>query len=168
MNRLRWLALGIVLLGCGAYLISCVTAAPPPKDAPAPVKGVGGSDGVSLTVKITDLKSKDGELVISLFTKSDGFPMDTAKAFKSVKVSPEKPTHTFEGLPEGNYVVVVFHDVNKNGKMDTSTFGAPKEPIGMSNHPKISPPANMPNFDKGKVAVPKTKSIEINLIELGK
>jgi uncharacterized protein (DUF2141 family) len=126
------------------------------------------ADGHDLTVKVTDITGKDGQIVIALFTKADGFPAEIAKAAKTATVALDKPTYTFEKLPAGKYVVVVFHDRNKNGKVDQSLIGVPIEPIGLSHHPKISPPRMMPDFDKAKVDVAKATSIDVNLIEIGK
>lgn len=125
-------------------------------------------EGHDLTVKVTDVKGKDGQLIIALFTKSDGFPADFEKAAKVAKVATDKPTITFESLPPGKYVVVVAHDRNGNGRVDKSSFGPPKEPIGLSNHPKISPPTNLPNFEKARVDVSMDTSVQVNLIELGR
>lgn len=37
-----------------------------------------------------------------------------------------------DGLPSGDYLIAVFHDVNENGKMDYSFFGSPREGYGFS------------------------------------
>jgi uncharacterized protein (DUF2141 family) len=156
---------GGVLVAATAW-VACAMAQQPRGGGPqAPLPQ--SADGHDLTVKVTDVKGKDGQIVIALFTKEDGFPADIGKAAKTATVALDKPTHTFEKLPAGKYVVVVFHDRNKNGKVDKTLLGPPKEPIGLSNHPKISPPRNMPDFDKAKVDVSKATSIEVNLIELG-
>ncbi len=37
-------------------------------------------------------------------------------------------------LPDGDYGLKVFHDVNGNGKMDVNPFGLPIEPYAFSNN----------------------------------
>lgn len=37
-------------------------------------------------------------------------------------------------LPDGDYGLKVFHDVNGNGKMDVNPFGMPIEPYAFSNN----------------------------------
>lgn len=165
MKRYTKFVAGGLVLATTAW-VACAVAQQPRGDGP-PAPPAQPGDGHDLTVKVTDVKGKDGQIVIALFTKPDGFPADVTKAVKTATVATDKPTHTFEKLPAGKYVVVVFHDRNKNGKVDKSLLGPPKEPIGLSNHPKISPPRNMPDFDKAKVDVSKGTSVEVNLIELG-
>ena len=36
-------------------------------------------------------------------------------------------------MPQGNYAIAVYHDKNKNGKIDTNLLGIPKEDYGFSN-----------------------------------
>ena len=41
---------------------------------------------------------------------------------------------TFDGLPDGDYAVRAFHDLNGDGKMNTKPFGMPVEPFAFSNN----------------------------------
>lgn len=41
---------------------------------------------------------------------------------------------TFDGLPDGDYAVRAFHDLNGDGKMNTNPFGMPVEPFAFSNN----------------------------------
>jgi uncharacterized protein (DUF2141 family) len=124
--------------------------------------------GFDLKVTVTDIKGDEGELIISLFTKPDGFPADHKKAIKSQTIKLDEPEYTFSDLPKGKYVVVVVQDRNKNGKVDRSVIGFPLEPIGLSNHREIGPKGGPPDFNKAKVDVNQDTAIEINLIEVGK
>lgn len=134
--------------------------------ATAQEKGKG--EAHDLTVNVTDVGGKE-DIVIALFTDKKGFPDDISKAVKTATVKANKATHTFEKLPAGKYVVVVFQDKDGDGKITKGVgFSPPKEPIGLSNHPKIAPPLNMPDFDKGKVDVSKATSVDVNLITVGK
>ena len=52
-----------------------------------------------------------------------------------IKLTPEqrkakRVPFKFEGIPKGNYFLVAFQDLNKNGKLDRDTGGWPVEPIG--------------------------------------
>jgi uncharacterized protein (DUF2141 family) len=57
----------------------------------------------------------------------------------------------FENVPPGVYAIAVFHDANKNNKMDTNIFGIPKEGYGASGN-KL-PFASAPAFDDNKFTV---------------
>ena len=39
----------------------------------------------------------------------------------------------FVGIPPGTYAIIVIHDENRNGKLDTNWLGVPKEDYGFSN-----------------------------------
>jgi uncharacterized protein (DUF2141 family) len=44
----------------------------------------------------------------------------------------------FENIPSGTYALVVVHDENMNGKLDTNWLRVPKEGPGFSNDAKAS------------------------------
>lgn len=118
--------------------------------------------GVELTVQVTDVKHAEGELLIGVFSKKDGFPRETQKALVSAKIKPGQPTHTFKNLPKGNYAVVVIHDRNKNGKLDRNLIGMPQEPVGLSNYPSIGL-ANPPTFRKALFALKSSGLLKVKL-----
>lgn len=91
--------------------------------------------GGSLTVTILQFRNNQGEVRVALYNKEEGFPKSPEKALKilTAPISNNKSTVVFESLPPGVYAVSVFHDENKNGKMESNFFGIPKEGIGASN-----------------------------------
>jgi uncharacterized protein (DUF2141 family) len=48
----------------------------------------------------------------------------------------------FVKLPQGVYAVSLFHDENRNGKLDSGVMRIPKEGYGFSNNPakRFGPP----------------------------
>jgi uncharacterized protein (DUF2141 family) len=52
-----------------------------------------------------------------------------------MKVANSQARCDFEGIPSGTYALVVLHDENMNGKLDTNWLGVPKEGYGFSNDP---------------------------------
>lgn len=55
----------------------------------------------------------------------------------------------FENIPSGTYALVVVHDENMNGKLDTRWPGIPTEGYGFSNDAKASfsaPPFSAASF----------------------
>lgn len=57
----------------------------------------------------------------------------------------------FRNLPAGDYAVLVTHDENDNGKLDTNVVGIPVEGYGFSNNPQVQ---RKPTFDEARVHVP--------------
>ena len=92
------------------------------------------ADG-SLTVQISNVQNGKGQVGCSLYASKDGFPSEPekAKAQMFVKQRDGKATCTFKGVKPGTYAVSVMHDENKDGELETSLVGRPKEWWGVSN-----------------------------------
>ena len=88
-----------------------------------------------LTVTIQQFKNSNGQVCVALYNKDDAFPKVPDRAVKLIDapIQNNKAVIIFESLPPGEYAVSVYHDENKNGKMDTNFFGIPKEGVGASN-----------------------------------
>jgi uncharacterized protein (DUF2141 family) len=66
-------------------------------------------------------------------------------------------------LPEGEYVINAYQDVNNNGKVDIGLFFIPKEPVGITNFTGGIPG----NFNRLKVLINREQNmVIINLINL--
>ena len=86
-----------------------------------------------LTVEITNVTSEEGQIILAIYNSSENY--DKRIAFQEVKLRPEIDTVIFEtNLPDGQYLVMLVHDINNNGKLDTTFIGMPKEPVGLSNY----------------------------------
>lgn len=98
------------------------------EDAP-PERGV-------LTVRVSNVQNDKGQIGCSLFKNRDGFPMDADKAVTRIFVKQKagKATCIFKNVKAGTYAVSVMHDENKDGKMETSMVGRPKEWWGVSKN----------------------------------
>ncbi len=96
-------------------------------------------------VRISGVRSQEGELGLALFNSKEGFPMKPARAFAKGAVAAEGESHVyvFEHVPYGTYAISVMHDENRNGKLDTNFIGIPREGVGASNNPvsRFGPPS---------------------------
>jgi uncharacterized protein (DUF2141 family) len=110
------------------------------KDEPATAGGYG-----RIRVRVLDLRSRDGGLILMLFNSKEGFPGKEKLAARTATIpaSAEAPVYVFEKVPFGTYAVSVRHDENGNGKLDTNFIGMPKEGVGTSNNPRsrFGPPS---------------------------
>jgi uncharacterized protein (DUF2141 family) len=97
-----------------------------------------------IKVVVVGLHNNDGEVDCALFGSADGFPGDSTKAGKTTKSNIEngQAVCEFAGVAPGNYAVSVFHDENRNGKLDRNFIGMPKEGVGASNDAarRLGPP----------------------------
>jgi uncharacterized protein (DUF2141 family) len=95
-----------------------------------------------LTVTVNDLRSTQGELLISVVDSEEGWnnqatPVAAEKLVVAEKSADGKSLQVKFTLPAGKYAVQVLHDENENGKMDFNTLGIPTEGHGASNNPVV-------------------------------
>ena len=112
-----------------------------------------------LTVQITNVTSEEGQIILAIYNSSENY--DKRIAFQEVKLKPKIDTVIFEtNLPDGEYLVMLVHDINNNGKLDTTFIGMPKEPVGLSNYDGKGIPGK---FKKHKFPVNENTEIIIPL-----
>jgi uncharacterized protein (DUF2141 family) len=103
-----------------------------------------------LSVRVSQLRSNDGQVGCMLYNSAKGFPTDPSAAAQKrwCPIKDKTSTCSFDPIPAGTYAVACFHDENKNGKLDTGLFGIPTEGTGVSNNAKglMGPPS----FDKAR------------------
>lgn len=85
-----------------------------------------------------------GNMELNIFTNEAGFPNQHTKAYYHATL-PVTATNTIlilSNMNYGKYGISIFHDENKNKKLDTGFLGIPKEPYGFSNDArgKFGPP----------------------------
>lgn len=84
-----------------------------------------------LEIRVTNVTSSKGQIRLAIYDKEANFS-------KTMKIGTAQPAvagevlFNFPKLPVGNYAVMVFQDINNNGKFDTDSLGIPKEPWGGS------------------------------------
>jgi uncharacterized protein (DUF2141 family) len=110
------------------------------------------ADTASLTVKVTNVSAKGGDLRIGVYDQAN-FVVRGSKpvAGRILPATPGTMTVTLDGLKPGDYGVKIFQDENRNGKLDTSLM-MPTEPWGVSNDAKPSL-AGPPAWDDAKFTV---------------
>jgi uncharacterized protein (DUF2141 family) len=92
-------------------------------------------------VTILNIRNSIGTVDCALFDSPNGFPRDvlrSAMRLVVMKVPNTRARCDFEGLPSGTYALVVLHDENMNGKLDTNWLGVPKEGYGFSKDAKAA------------------------------
>lgn len=118
-----------------------------------------------VTVIFDDLSSDQGEILYLLFSSKKGFPDQDSYSLRSGKISvmeAKKLGLVLSGLSKGDYALSVFHDENKNGKLDTNFLGIPKEGFAFSSNPKIY--FGPPSFEKAKFQIEMDRTIKLEFI----
>jgi uncharacterized protein (DUF2141 family) len=121
------------------------------------------SNTQSITVNISNVKAKKGNLVVALYNSPTTW-LSSDKQFRVLTIPADKSeiTAVFSNLPLGDYAVSMYQDENANGICDKSFFGIPVEKIGFSNN--IVPRLFKPTFKECCVKAPKTISIQLVML----
>lgn len=116
----------------------------------------------TLTVSATGFPDNIGQAYVGLYRSTDDFPVVNKQYIgKVVAISGNKSSVNFTNLTKGNYAVAVFHDRNKNGKLDTNIFGVPTEEYGFSNNARNT--FSAPSFQQAAVLLNANKTISITI-----
>jgi len=94
-------------------------------------------DQATIILKITGFRSETGQVRIAVFNAPDKWPKDPAYS-STVDVNSQTVTWKISDVPFGDYAVAVFHDENRNGKMDKNILGIPMEAYGFSNNQRVT------------------------------
>lgn len=116
----------------------------------------------NLIVEVKSIPNSKGNIFIGLFRPKDEFPVFGKQYIgKIIPVSGRKLSYSFNELAEGKYAVAVFHDENKNGKLDKNYLGIPVEAYGFSNNARRT--FSAPSFEEAEINVKSDVIISISL-----
>jgi uncharacterized protein (DUF2141 family) len=114
-----------------------------------------------VTAEVQNFKNNNGICQACIFQSASAFEkMEALQCIKAV-VQDKRAVLTFSGLPDGDYAIFVFHDVNRNNKMDNNFFGIPKEGYGASNN-KL-PFAGAPKFTENKFVLSNHATLQLKI-----
>ena len=95
-------------------------------------EGVNGTADIIVT--LTGIKDVKGVVTAGLYNTEDGYKNGGSVRGVRVDVKADTVTFNYADLPDGEYAIKLFHDVNGNGEMDSNLFGIPSEPFAFSNN----------------------------------
>lgn len=122
---------------------------------------LGLAQVANITVRVVDAEPPTGTLEISLFNSADSFLKQPFLQTSGPVNADGQYLALFAKVPTGEYAVVVVHDENDNGKLDTGFLGFGGESYAYSNDAR--PLFGRPKFDKAKFAVTADTQLEISL-----
>jgi uncharacterized protein (DUF2141 family) len=124
------------------------------------ISSFGFAQNADLTVSISGIKNNTGSLTAELYSSKEKFLKTSYKTVSSA-IKSNSATVTFTEIPKGEYTVLVYHDGNKNGKLDKNFIGMPKEPVACSNNAKgfMGPP----KYEDAKFTVTADTKINIKM-----
>lgn len=123
--------------------------------------GAAAPGGVTITVKVIDLRDRDGAIRGCITDNPKEFPNCRKDGPSQQLAIPAKGDDVlrFTGIKPGRYAVVLLHDENNNGKMDKKLLFLPKEGYGFSRDAPVHmgpPKFDEAAFDVGNDAISLT------------
>lgn len=113
--------------------------------------GVAPAGAADLRLDIGPVASDRGTLQIAIYASENTFRKTMLRGHREAARA-GRAAVTLSDMAPGEYAVMVFHDLDGNGKLDTNLFGAPKEPWGSSVRGKV--PARAPSWAEAKFHLP--------------
>lgn len=115
-----------------------------------------------LTVKLHGIRAQTGLVKVAVVDSQEAWDGKAAPVrADGAPAQAEEASFTFKDLKPGSYAVMITHDENGNGKMDTNVVGMPLEGYGFSNNPRVM---RKPTWDEARFEVAATgTAIDIDL-----
>lgn len=161
----RWRLTGLaclLALACCLPLAAHAQADGPVEAAQATEPEPGGErTQFDIVVLLTEGEPATGTVEISLFNSSENFLVNPYLQTSGPINEDGSYTARFGKVPPGDYAVVVVHDENDNGKLDTGFLGFGGETYAFSND--VRPLFGRPGFDEASFRVDSDTRIHITL-----
>jgi uncharacterized protein (DUF2141 family) len=103
-------------------------------------------------IVVSHIQTGKGSLVLNLYNSKENF-FKKACLTKTMKANKSTLTFTVD-IPEGVYAIVVFQDLDEDGKLKLGWFNIPKEPVGFGNN--FKPHLSKPKFADCAVSIKGT------------
>ncbi|WP_158972336.1 DUF2141 domain-containing protein [Paraglaciecola sp. L3A3] len=117
-------------------------------------------------MEFTSQYPREGQLYIELYKLEE--PVDGEYLWENIKslsshtfqfeISDKINSYTLNDLQAGPLCVRAFLDMNNNEKLDRSTMGLPKEPVGFANNPALM--FGEPEPDAGCFVLAETNNLQ--------
>jgi uncharacterized protein (DUF2141 family) len=127
-----------------AGLAQAQTAAP----TAAPDSAASAPAGLCATVEIENLRPGQGQVMVAAYGSAETFGKRPLKAIR-VPAGEARMSVQLCGLSGTEVALMLFQDLDSDGKMGRNLMGMPTEPWGSSGQPSMFGP----QWDTGKVAL---------------
>ena len=115
-----------------------------------------------LTVNLQGIRTAAGLVKVAVVDSQAAWDGQAAPVqAEGAPAQGETAQFSFKGLKPGSYAVMISHDENGNGKLDTNAMGMPLEGYGFSNNPQVM---RKPTWDESRFEVGEdTSTITVDL-----
>ncbi|SDG64523.1 DUF2141 domain-containing protein [Psychroflexus sediminis] len=116
-----------------------------------PTKSFSQTTCPSIHVKIQNIDNSTGIIACAIFESKEGFPdkfMKMGYKVMTTQIEGKEASFKFSDIKPGTYAIVVIHDENLNGELDSNLFGIPTEGYGFSSGAEVKMSA--PSFSEAQ------------------
>jgi uncharacterized protein (DUF2141 family) len=113
------------------------------------------ADNIRASLEINNVAVNRGLVYVAVYSNENDYKNERAYFSFIMESTAATLTYSLE-LPEEEYVVSAFQDTNNNGKLGTTIFGIPTEPVGKTNYNLRGAPGN---FKKLKMPVNSNSTV---------
>ena len=114
-----------------------------------------------LKVRVLNIDKLKGNLMIAVYDSKETFTTDQVVAATKVEVTDHTHEVAFDNITFGEYAVILYHDLNSDGELNTNFMGIPSEPYGFSNGSGF---LGIPSYNKSRFLFDESLDmIEISL-----
>ena len=120
------------------------------------------AQSAEININLTDLRSDEGVIRIGLFTSIEAYEDENPIKAMIITTEEANDTISFKQVPEGEYLIALYHDENNNAEMDSVFFGLiPDEGYGFSNNPGVR--FGPPDINKALINMKKDSELHLNI-----
>jgi len=117
----------------------------------------GQDNKYDINLVVKNIRNNKGLVAVQLLDEKE----NVVEA-KYIAIKDKVASTTFNNLSPGKYAIRVYHDENRNEKMDFNWMGIPKEGYGFSGNPKVT--FGPPDFEEFLFQIDADKKMIINMI----
>ena len=125
-----------------------------------------GNPKTPFVLKIANVKNANATIHIGFYKKENNFPTQQQHAFAKEFIPGKtgEVSITWDDIPEGEYSLAIYQDLDTSGRMKTNMFGYPKEPFAFSQN--FKPKLSKPKFNQCKITFNSSNNtFEVKLID---
>ena len=118
----------------------------------------------NLVVNLSGLQTTNGGGEVSLYIYTKENMHHVGKELRKITkdVTGNQMQIVIENFPAGSYGITCFQDIDRDQKLKTNKIGFPKEPVGLSNNPKVR--LGPPSFNRAKIILEPDKTLDVNIV----
>lgn len=116
-------------------------------------------------VRICGVKPNQGQVYLAVYASHQAFMKPDSAVYREIlPATGDTVSFAITTLPEGDYALSVFHDLNSNRNLDVNALGIPVEAFGFSNNPRSF--FGPPTFEQARVSLGEGAVVTIDLMSL--